>query len=854
LKATEWEGIGTGRRNMRTDRWQKIESLYHTARERRPEERHAYLESACNGDVDIMHEVESLLQHDELAASFLETDASGARVAVGTASVASGERIGAYAIEEFLRAGGMGEVYKACDTRLDRRVAIKFLPPAFSADPVALERFRRETLAISSLNHPRICTIHDTGEFRGRPFFVMELLEGESLRERLSRKSIPIPDVLDLAVQIADALQAAHTKNIVHRDIKPANIFITASGQIKILDFGLAKLGREPHPATGRLSEGDETVTGVSITRPGGIMGTLAYLSPEQARGEEVDARTDIFSFGVVLYQMATGRPAFRGETSGELIGAILHTSPPKPSAVNQRIPGGLDRIIFKALEKDRQARYQTAGEMVTDLEALRTSALDRPRTRRWVLASSTAVAAALAGGVFLPRLTVFSRRRIMLAVLPLADPNPDPKEGPFSTVLHNQIINILTRLYPEGLGVIASRSVQRYQGAERRVEKVGADLKVDYVVDGEVRRNGQDIRINARLIRVKDRVEVWNASFSRDLSHVLALQAEVAQAVATGIGRNLRPNERVQLTLARSLDPDAYEAFLRGDFARAVQLDPYWPQAYVNLAGQLYLPALFGARPPHPAFNQMLDAASKAVELDETLADAHANLALARLHTQWKWNEAEAGFRHAVQLEPNNPGVRHGFAHFLLWAGRGKESAQQCDFAQELDPFDPDLLGCRAWHDLWAGEYDSAIEYSRRALAFDPKQGFAALVMGWTYELKGRFPEAISAFQQVFPSSLRTASVGHALARSGKPQAAGDLLTQLLDDSRKKYVSPYNIAVIYAGLGDTVNAVTWLTKAFDEHTGLMVYVFLDPRLRSLRSNPQFQTILRGMGFRHLSA
>ncbi len=835
---------------MLTDRWQKVETLYHSARERKPEDRRAYLETACSGDEEIIREVESLLANDELAARFLETDEASPHEEPARGSVPVGVQIGPYVILDFLQAGGMGEVYKARDTRLDRVVAIKFLPHHFTSDPAALERFRREARAASALNNPRICTIHDSGDYSGRPFFVMEFLEGQSLRDRLSCKPLQIPEVLDFAVQIAAALCAAHAKNIIHRDIKPANIFVTAGGQIKILDFGLAKLDREPRRPMTILNEGDATVTEASITRPGGVMGTLAYLSPEQARADEVDARTDIFSFGVVLYQMATGRPAFQGETSAELMGAILYKAPIKPSALNPDVPGDLERIILKSLEKDRAIRYQTAQELLNDLLALHTAALDRPRTRRWMLTSSAAAAAALAGGVFLPRLPIFSRRRIMLAVLPLADPVSDPNQGAFAGVLHRQIINLLTRLYPEGLGVIADSSVRKYVGAARRVDQVGADLRVDYVVDADVRRNGQEVRINARLIRVKSQTEVWKMSFDGDLRRILTLQANVAQAVAQGIGRSLKPNARVQLTLARPLDPEAYDAYLHGDYAKAVQLEPYWAQAYLGLANQPYLPALFGARPPQPAFNQMLDAAAKAVELDDTLADAHATLALARLRTQWKWDEAEAGFRRAVQIEPNNPGVRHGFAHFLMWAGRGKESAEQCNFAQELDPFDADLLGCRAWHDLWAGEYDRAIEYSRRALAFNPKQGLAPLIMGWTYEQKGMFPEAISSFQQVFASSLRTASVGHALALSGKPEAAGDLLTQLMDDSRKKYVSPYDIAVIYAGLGDPSNAVLWLEKAFEEHAGLMVYVFLDPRFKPLRGNAKFRAILRDMGFR----
>ena len=835
---------------MLTDRWQKVESLYLSARELAPEARRNYLESACGGDAELLREVESLLSNDERATSFLETKDHETPSEAEAGSIAAGERIGPYKVLEFLRAGGMGEVYKANDTRLDRIVAIKFLPHAFASDPAALQRFQRETRAASALNHPRICTIHDSGDCQGRPFFVMEYLEGESLRDRMSGGRISVTELLSIAVQIADGLQAAHAKNIVHRDIKPANTFLTPGGQVKILDFGLAKLGKETHWATTKLAESDETVTGISLTRPGGVVGTLAYLSPEQARGEEVDARTDIFSFGVMLYQMATGRAAFQGETSGALIGAILHKEPPKPSAINPEIPSELDRIILKAIEKDRAERYQTAQEMMADLEALRTSTADRSRTRRWMLASSGVAAAALVGGALLSRTPVFGQKRIMLAVLPLDEPNPDPKQGPFAGVLHNQIINLLTRLYPEGLGVMARSSVRRYTGPNRRVDQVAADLKVDYVLDGEVRRNGNDVRINARLVRVKDHAQVWNASFNRDLSHILALQAEVAQAVAQGIGRSLRPNPKVQLTLARPLDPEAYDAYLRGDFARAVQLDPYWAQAYVGLANQPYLGALFGFRAPQPAFGQMLDAASKAVELDPTLADAHTTLALARLHAEWKWDEAEAGFRHAIQLEPNNPGVRHGFAHFLMWAGRGKESAEQCNAAQELDPFDADLLGCRAWHDLWAGDYNGAVEYSRRALSFDPKQGFAPMVMGWTYELRGMYQEAIAAFQQVAPGPPRTAAVGHVLAISGKTQAAGDLLAQLMEDTKKRYVSPYLIAVIHTGLGDSKSALDFLTKALEEHSGLMVYVPLDPRLKPLRGNPQFQAILRKMGFR----
>ncbi len=337
--------------------------------------------------------MESLLAVEELAAGFLETEAPEAQGKTREALLPLGEKIGPYVILEFLSAGGMGEVYKARDTRLDRVVAIKFLPHAFATNPAALDRFQREARAASALNHPRICTIHDVGDHQGRPYFVMEFLEGQSLRDRISGEPVPIAELLDLALQIADALGAAHAKRIVHRDIKPANIFITVGGQIKILDFGLAKFGREPHRTAVKISENDTTVTSMTRTRPGSVMGTLAYLSPEQARGEEVDHRTDVFSFGVVLYQLATGQPAFRGETSTELIGAILHETPVKPLAKNPEIPGGLDRIILKALEKDRKARFQSAGELLEDLEEFRRASMPVLTSRRWWMAGALSFA-----------------------------------------------------------------------------------------------------------------------------------------------------------------------------------------------------------------------------------------------------------------------------------------------------------------------------------------------------------------------------------------------------------------------------------------------------------------------------
>ena len=366
---------------MLKERWSEIERLYLSAIELESSERESYLDRMCGSDLDLRREVESLLE-------FLEPDPAQAP----DTRVPSGEQIGPYTILGFLRAGGMGEVYQARDTRLDRNVAIKFLPGILADDVAALNRFRREARAASALNHPRICTVHDIGDYHGRPFFVMELLEGQSLNERIAGKTVPIPELVDLAKQTCDALQAAHEKGIVHRDIKPANLFLTTSGQIKILDFGLAKLIEKSRSAATPVTMTEAEVIGNALTRTriGRLVGTPAYLSPEQARGEEVDARTDIFSFGLVMYEMATGRPTFRGQTSGELINAILHKTPVKPSTFNPAISSGLEKIILKACEKTRDARHQSVSELLHDLNEFQTT-----KERRSMLMMRAAVSAA---------------------------------------------------------------------------------------------------------------------------------------------------------------------------------------------------------------------------------------------------------------------------------------------------------------------------------------------------------------------------------------------------------------------------------------------------------------------------
>ena len=760
-----------------------------------------------------------------------------------------GIRAGAYVILRPLGRGGMGEVYEGRDERLGRRVALKFLPNRYASDPDALGRFARETQAVSSLNHPNICIIHDVGDYEGRPFFVMELLEGRSLKDRIEAGPMAVDEVIAAGGQIADALAAAHGRGIVHRDIKPANLFITDHGEAKVLDFGLAKLTgeRTAAPIVSGSSPGPASDRDDTLTTPGTTMGTIAYMSPEQARGDVVDARTDIFSFGVVLYEMATGARPFRGGNAAEVLKTITTEAPPPPAVLRPAIPPALGRVILKALEKDPAQRTQSAAEIRTALAALQKSrAL---KTRRWVVGSLGTATAALAAGAFLGRRLIWTPGQVMVAVLPLEDLGKDPEQAYFAEGLHEELISVVGRLYPDRLGVIGSSSVRQYTGENKRIDQIGRDLHVTYVVDGSVRREGTRVRISAKLIRVEDKVQVWAETYDRDLVQILALQSDVAQSVAQGIERTLKPSPQVRLALARPVSPQAYEAYLRGEYEKAIAIDPGYAQAYAGLAGTLYYKGLFGEGPPRELFERVRRASRRAIELDSTLADAYASLALAEIHTRGRWREAEKEFQHAIRLDPSDARVRHEYAHFLLCLGRTRDSAEECKRAVEHAPFDSMAIGCFGWHELLAGNFPGAVEQSRRALALDASNVWALVVMGWGYEQLGRYPEAISTFKTGKDLlQLRTAALAHVLARSGNRSGAEQLLSGLLEESRSQYISAYDIAVVHEGLGDIEHAFEWLIKACDEESGFMPYLNVDPRLNELHGEQRYKDLLGRMG------
>lgn len=828
---------------MLAERWRLIETVFLEAAAKSAEARSSYLDEACSGDESMRREIDSLLEYEELARSFLESEASGAAPPADPGEpVPAGERIGPYTIGKPLGFGGMGEVYAARDQRLDRQVAIKFLSRRIAGDATSLIRFEREARAASALNHPNICILYDIGEHNGRPYLVMELLEGQLLKVRIAEGPVGAPELASIARQVCAALQATHEKGIVHRDIKPANIFLTQGKQVKVLDFGLAKTGPDL-PA--ELPETALRTHNLSVA--GAVMGTLPYMSPEQALGQDVDTRTDIFSLGVVLYEMATGRHLFRAKTPAGILASILTESPVRPSSINPSLPHKLDRVILKALEKEPANRYQSAADLSSDL-TLWLASQDR-KTRRWALAATGVGAAGLAAGAFLNRDSWFSSKgKIRMAVLPFENLGGNPAENSFTYGLHGETISALNRLFPEQLSVIDRDSVKRYKGTNAAPQQIARELIVDYIVEGGVRRTGDQVHITARLIRAQDQASLWSAAFDRDLEQLSTAQGEIAKAIARGIGHDLRPDERVASMISKPIDGAAHEAYLRGNYSRAVELDPGYAAAHAGVADKLYYAGLFEFLPPSEAFSKMANAATRALDLDPTQVVAHGAIALSRLHQQWNWRGAEESFVRALQLDPSNAEVRHWYSHFLLWAGRRSESVKECDRAIDISPFSATLLACRGWHALYAGDYDKTIEDGQLALTYDPNDKWAPLVMGWAYEQKGMLPEALASFRNAFDSGLKTTSIAHVFARMGNRPAAEKILTELLAAARSKYISPYGFAVIYLGLGDKERALAELSNACNEHSSFMLYASSDPRLRPLRRNPPFQDLLRRMG------
>ncbi len=793
-------------------------------------------------------------------------------------ALSAGTRLGPYEILVPLGAGGMGEVYRARDTRLGREVAVKVLPAAFSADPDRLRRFEQEAQAASALNHPNILTIYDVGTHDAAPYVVSEFLDGETLRERLAGAMLPVRKAIDYGIQIAEGLAAAHEKGIVHRDLKPENLFVTKGGRVKILDFGLAKLTR-PETGSGPLTEVPTLTAG---TEPGVVMGTVGYMSPEQVRGQRADPRSDIFAFGAILYEMLSGKRAFRGDSAVETMNAILKEDVPAFPRISLDLPEGVERIVRRCLEKSPEERFQSArdlafalGETSSRSEASRATPLasaSRPRRAVWFVAAGlVAVVLAIGWGLGGWRERLFGAakpgRIDSLAVLPLENLSRDAEQEYFADGMTEALITNLARI--GALRVSSRTSIMRYKGGRKPLDEIARELGVDAVVEGSVLRSEGRVRITAQLIHAATDKHLWAEDYERDLRDVLTLQSEVARAIAREIEIHVTPQEEMRLTSARRVNPEAYEAYLQGrhfwnkrseeslkralaHFERAIEKDPAYAPAYAGLADSYNLLARYGSMPPREAISRGKAAATKALELDDSLAEAHASLGYAKLVYDWDWAGFERPARRAIELNPRYAMAHLWYAGGLMASGRLEEAAREVKLAHELEPLMMIInvnVGRIVYY--YPRQYDRAIEQYRKAIELDPNFAESYIWLGKAYERKSRYAEAIAAFQKAV--ALRAASVdkgalGHALAVAGRRDEAQQVLNELKALSKKQYVSSYDIAFIYMGLGDHDLAFEWLQKACEERHPLLIFLRVEPQFDPIRSDPRFADLLRRVG------
>jgi eukaryotic-like serine/threonine-protein kinase len=786
-----------------------------------------------------------------------------------------GQTISHYRIVEQLGAGGMGVVFKAQDDRLERAVALKFLPEKLAQEPQALDRFRREARAASALNHPGICTIYDIGEQDGHAFIAMEFIDGETLRSHIHGKPLPLDELLELGVEIAEALEAAHAEGIIHRDIKPANIFVTKRGRAKVLDFGLAKLVPKGI-TTGPDSEADQSDSNSIV---GIISGTPSYMSPEQVRGDGLDSRTDIFSLGLVLYEMATGRQAFGGGTGGMIIEAVL-TRPPVPvRSINPASPLRLEEIIDKALHKDRDQRYQHVSDLCAELRQLKRE-LDSGSRAAGEISQSSAISNAgplSSTGEHLSRTSTDDTRALRarrasktidsLAVLPFDNASRDPEYEYLSDGITASLINILATV-PK-LRVMAQSTVFRFKGGAIDPQATGRDLNVRAVLTGRVMQSGGSLRIGAELVDVPTGSRLWGAQYDRKSGDIFAIQDDISNEIAEKLRLQLTHAQKKRLTRHHTEDPEAYRIYLKGRhhwnrwteegfykaieyFQQAIEKDPAYALAHAGVADSYVLLGWNSYLPPKDAFPKAKAAALTALQFDPDLGEAHTPLAAVLWLYDWQWPEAEQEFKRSLELNPTYPTANHWNAEYVMTMGHHAEAIAQMKNSQELDPLSLIINVAIGWAYYTAGHYDEALAQLKQTVELDPNYPVTYWILGLVHRTMGRNATAIAEGEKGVRfsggSPLMRAALAHSYGKAGRKKEALQILDDLTSLAKCKYVAPHFFAGIHIGLGENNLALDYLEKSYEDHSHWLIYLHIDPVMDDLRNEPRFQDLLKRVG------
>jgi serine/threonine-protein kinase len=732
-----------------------------------------------------------------------------------------------FEIIEELGKGGMGKVYRVFDKKTEEEIALKLIKPEIAAEQEVIDRFRSELKMSRKISHRNVCRMYDLGDEGGTYYITMEYVPGEDLKSFIHRsKQLSTGTAIAIARQVCEGLEEAHSLGVVHRDLKPSNIMIDKDGNARIMDFGIAR-----------------SLRAKGITGAGVIIGTPEYMSPEQAEGKEVDQRADIYSLGVILFEMVTGRVPFEGDSA--FIVAMKHKSeaPQDPRKLNGQIPEGLSRIILKCMEKEKERRYQTAEELLSDLVKIGEARAETIRVPEW---------------------------KNSIAVLPFVDLSPDKDQEYFCDGIAEEIINSLSKL--ENLKVVARTSAFSFKGKDIDIREIGRKLNVETLLEGSLRKAADRLRINAQLINVVDGFHLWSERYDRKMEDVFIIQDEISQAIVNNLKIKLLVGEKAVLKKRYAKNIEAYNLYLKGRYywnkwsaegyrksieyyQRVLQIEPYFALAYAGLADAYASETSYSdvGLSPMEQMPKAKEAALKALELDDTIAEAHTSLANIKCSHEYDWTAAEREFRRALELNPNSTNALHRYSHLLVALRRIKESLAVSLRALELDPVDAEMGVHLAWHYYNARQYDEAIEVSQKTLEIDPNFHETFWFLGLAYEGKGLFGDAIAALQDALAlsggSTSERAALGHVYGQAGKETEAEQIFEEMKELSQQRHVSGFDFALVCAGQGKEDQAIEFLEEAYRERGVWMPYIGVDPRFEPLQSNARFQDLLHRMNF-----